>query len=125
MNIQTSRLPSALATPASAGPSRWAAASVAATPVLNAPTRSDTFTLSQAAHELMAQSPAGMTLSSRAMDLIQRRNPFDAAPSTGNQQAQVRRVMDNLTSQHNDHQISSIQYQRDMAFYSRVSSAMG
>ena len=33
--------------------------------------------------------------------------------------------MDNLTTQHNNKQMSDSQYQHDMAFYTRVSNAIG
>lgn len=126
MNIQASRLLSALATPASAAPTRSLASSAAAaTPAPSAPSTSTTVTISQAAKDLLAQSQASVSLSSRAMDLIQRRNPFESAPVTGSQQAQVRKVMDNLAAQHNNRQISDNQYQHDVAFYTRVSSAIG
>ncbi|MBC7680937.1 MAG: hypothetical protein H7172_01265 [Ferruginibacter sp.] len=126
MNIQASRLLSALAPPASAAPTRLAAASaLAATPATGASSGADTVTISQAAKDLLAQSQASVSLSSRAMDLIQRRNPFDAAPGTGNPQAEVHKVMDSLTTQHNNKQMSTTQYQHDMAFYTRVSNAIG
>ncbi|WP_295957543.1 hypothetical protein [Rhodoferax sp.] len=130
MNIQASRLQSALATLASAAPTRLAAAAKAtAADTPAAPAATDTVTISQAAKDLLAQSQASVSLSSRAMDLIQRRNPYDSAPgstldNTG-QQAQVRKVMDNLTTQHNNRQISDTQYQHDMAFYTRVANAIG
>ena len=119
MHIQTSRLISGVA------PTMGMAVSVAANPALSDRTRSDTITISQAAKDLLAQSQASASLSTRGMELIQRRNPFDIAPNIGNQQAQVRTVMDNLTAQHNSRQISSAQYQQDMAFYSRMSNAIG
>lgn len=124
MHIQASRLQFALAIPASAAPTRPVAAATASDAI---PTSSNsrTVTISQAAKDLLAQSQASVSLSSRAMDLIQRRNPYDVAPDSGNQQAQVRKVMDNLTTQHNNRQISDTQYQHDMAFYTRVSSAIG
>lgn len=137
MNIQASRLQSALAMPASAAPARLAATakdaasasgSIGATGSSGSSSASNTavkVTISQAAKDLLAQSQASVSLSSRAMDLIQRRSPFDGAPDSGNQQAQVRKVMDNLTTQHNNRQMSTPQYQHDMAFYTRVSNAIG
>jgi hypothetical protein len=127
MHIQASRLQSTLATLASAAPTRQATATAAET--LAAPAATDTVTISQAAKDLLAQSRASVSLSSRAMDLIQRRNPYDSAPDStpdsGNQQAQVRKVMDNLTTQHINRQISDTQYRHDMAFYTRVANAIG
>jgi DNA-binding FadR family transcriptional regulator len=125
MNIQASRLQTALAaTPASAVAARLAtptAASAASAPAT-------TVTISQAAKDLLAQSRASVSLSSRAMDLIQRRNPFDSAPASApvqdSQQAQVRKLMDTLTTQHHNQQISTTQYQHDMAFYTRVANAI-
>jgi hypothetical protein len=128
MHIQASRLQSTLATLASAAPIRQAAAAtVANTPA--APAATDMVTISQAAKDLLAQSRASVSLSSRAMDLIQRRNPYDSGPGstpTGDsQQSQVRQVMDNLTTQHINRQISDTQYRHDMAFYTRVANAIG
>ena len=138
MNIQASRLQSALAIPASAAPTRSGvapAAGVADAPV--GPSTSTTVTISQAAKDLLAQSQASVSLSSQAMDLIQQRNPYGSTsgstpgsapsgtPDSSSQQAQVRKVMDNLITQHNNRQISDTQYQHDMAFYTRVSTAIG
>ncbi len=128
MNIQASRMLSAIAYPASLGSTR----SVVAAPVAvasSAASTSDTVTISQAAKDLLAQSQASISLStvslsSRAMDLIQKRNPYESATSSDSQQTQVRKVMDNLTTQHNNKQISTTQYQHDMAFYTRVANAM-
>ena len=134
MNIQASRLQSALAMPASAASIRSAATAKDATPASgstgsfgssSAPDSAVKVTISQAAKDLLAQSQASVSLSSRAMDLIQRRNPYDGTPDSGNPQAQVRKVMDNLTTQHNNRQMSDTQYQHDLAFYTRVSSAIG
>ena len=126
MHIQASRLQSALAVPASAAPTRLAAAATTASDAT--PGTSTTVTISQAAKDLLAQSQASVSLSSRAMDLIQRRNPYDSAPGStpdsASQQAQVRKVMDNLTTQHNNRQISDTQYRHDMAFYTRVATAI-
>nr|WP_315244031.1 hypothetical protein [uncultured Albidiferax sp.] len=128
MHIQASRLQSTLATLASAAPTRLAAMStVATTPA--AISAKDTVTISQAAKDMLAQSRASVSLSSRAMDLIQRRNPYDSgsdgASDSGSQQAQVRKVMDNLTTQYSNRQISDTQYRHDMAFYTRVANAIG
>ncbi|MEO5797463.1 MAG: hypothetical protein ABIP34_21780 [Rhodoferax sp.] len=133
MHIQASRLQSALAIPASAAPTRPGAAATASDATAGIPSNASTVTISQAAKDLLAQSQASVSLSSRAMDLIQGRNPFamapqstpDSATNSGNQQAQVRKVIDNLTTQHNNRQISDSQYQHDMAFYARVSNAIG
>lgn len=124
MNIQASRLQSVLATQASAAPTRSVAAAMASDTNPTART-STTVTISQAAKDLLAQSQASVSLSSRAMDLIQRRNPLDSSPGGNNPQAQVRKVMDSLTTQHNNKQISNTQYQHDMAFYTRVANALG
>lgn len=128
MNIQASRMLSALTRPDSAAPTRSVAAASAthaASSTTSAFSTSDTVTISQAAKDLLAQSQASASLSSRAMDLIQRRNPFGGAPGDNNPQVQVRKVMDNLAAQHNNRQISDNQYQHDVAFYTRVSSAIG
>ena len=133
MHIQASRLQSALAIPASAALTRPGAAATATDATASIPSNASTVTISQAAKDLLAQSQASVSLSSQAMDLIQGRNPLDAAPqsapnsatTSGNPQAQVRKVMDNLTTQHNNRQISDSQYQHDMAFYTRVSNAIG
>lgn len=127
MHIQASRLQSTLATLASAAPTRLAAvATLAHAPT---PAGQDTVTISQAAKDLLAQSRASVSLSSRAMDLIQQRNPYgspaDSSPATGSPQAQVRKVMDQLTTQHINRQISDTQYRHDMAFYTRVASTIG
>jgi hypothetical protein len=58
------------------------------------------------------------------MDLIQRRNPYESATRSDSQQAQVRQVMDHLTTQFHNKQISTTQYQHDMAFYTRVANTM-
>ncbi|BDT69837.1 hypothetical protein os1_40290 [Comamonadaceae bacterium OS-1] len=125
MHIQASRLQSTLATLASAAPIRQAAAAM----VANTAVATDTVTISQAAKDMLAQSQASVSLSSRAMDLIQRRNPYDSTPGstldTGSQQAQVRKVMDNLTTQHTNRQISDTQYRHDMAFYTRIANTIG
>jgi DNA-binding FadR family transcriptional regulator len=129
MNIQASRLQSALAMPASAAAARLATPVPAAAPASGAAAgTATTVTISQAAKDLLAQSRASVSLSSRAMDLIQRRNPFDSAPAGApvhdSQQAQVRKLMDTLTTQHHNQQISTTQYQHDMAFYTRVATAI-
>ncbi len=128
MNIQASRLQTALATPASAVAARLATPAPApaqASSASAAAGTATTVTISQAAKDLLAQSQASVSLSSRAMDLIQRRNPFDSAPASDSQQSQVRKLMDTLTTQHNNQQISTTQYQHDMAFYTRVATAIG
>ena len=130
MNIQASRMLSALTRPDSAAPTRSVATASAthaasASSTTSASSTLDKVTISQAAKDLLAQSQASAALSSRAMDLIQRRNPFGGAPGDNNPQAQVRKVMDNLATQHNNRQISDNQYQHDVAFYTRVSSAIG
>lgn len=130
MHIQASRLQTTLATLARAVPTPAVQATVAtATPTpTTSGTASDTVTISQAAQDLLAQTHSSVSLSSRAMDLLQRRNPYDSAPysasDSGNPQAEVRKVMDNLTLQRNNRQISDTRYQHDMAFYTRVANAI-
>ncbi|WP_367848124.1 hypothetical protein [Rhodoferax sp. WC2427] len=127
MHIQASRLQSTLATLASAAPTRQAAPK--ATETTSAPAATDTVTISQAAKDLLAQSQASVSLSSRAMDLIQQRNPDGggpgSTPGSASPQAQVRKVMDQLTTQHTNRQISDTQYRHDMAFYTRIANTIG
>ena len=85
MNIQASRMLSAPTRSASAVSTRSGATAWAtdARSAFSASSSSDTVTISQVGQDLLAQPQTSLSLSSRAMDLIQRRNPFDSAPDGG------------------------------------------